>query len=243
MACAIADSLTRPARARTPCFLKGTKILTASGERPVESLQVGDLVSTVFGRERPIEWITRYRSGSRGRSPWARADGPVCIQRSALADNIPHADLYVTAGHAVLVDGLLVPAGSLINGITIFNCGAEGSDDLEFFQVKLVTHDVIYAEGAPCETMLRIGKSDEAFEAYSRRHEQRRDNHCAPIVCNGMRAELRSRARSALSPWLGPQKLDIVRERLELRALHVQSVAKVNAAVTLGARELELRAS
>ena len=43
------------------CFLKGTKIQTIAGERKVEDLAIGDLLPTVFGGERPIQWIGHYR--------------------------------------------------------------------------------------------------------------------------------------------------------------------------------------
>ena len=43
---------------------------------------------------------------------------PIRITRSALGDDVPHADLYVTQTHAVLVDGVLVEAGNLVNGNT-----------------------------------------------------------------------------------------------------------------------------
>ena len=42
------------------CFLKGTKIETADGERKIEDLRVGDLLPTKFGGLRPVQWIGRY---------------------------------------------------------------------------------------------------------------------------------------------------------------------------------------
>ena len=42
------------------CFLKGTNIRTAEGDRKVEDLVQGDLRPTVFGGICPIQWIGRY---------------------------------------------------------------------------------------------------------------------------------------------------------------------------------------
>ena len=61
----------------------------------------------------------------------------------------------MTAAHSLLVDGVLVPAEMLINGTTVTRCELE-SDELEFFHVKLESHDVVYAEGAPAETLLDV---------------------------------------------------------------------------------------
>ena len=41
------------------CFLKGTKIVTAEGERKIENLAICDLLPTMFGGLRPIQWIGR----------------------------------------------------------------------------------------------------------------------------------------------------------------------------------------
>src|ERR1700722_11740637 len=85
------------------CFLKGTKILTADGERKIEDLAVGDLLPTMFGGLRPVKWIGRYsRKKSDPSKPWVESALPVRIARSALAPNVPHADLYVTALHSIL---------------------------------------------------------------------------------------------------------------------------------------------
>ena len=55
------------------CFLKGTKIQTAEGERKIEDLTIGDLLPTVFGGLRPVQWIGRYPyKKSDPSKPWVR---------------------------------------------------------------------------------------------------------------------------------------------------------------------------
>lgn len=202
------------------CFLKGTRISTANGERRIEELAVGDLLSTVFGGMRAIQWIGRFsRTRSNPSKPWAKSARPVRIARSALAPNVPHSDLYVTQGHAVLVDGLLITAGNLVNGTTISLDAADAHDALEFFHIKLATHDVIFAEGAPCETLLKVDETMSNFADYLRKHGERdaQEAHCAPIVGHGGRSAMMTRARRLASPWLGPQKVDAIRARLGSR--------------------------
>lgn len=206
------------------CFLKGTRISTAAGERRIEDLVVGDLLPTVFGGLRAIQWIGRFsRTKSDPAKPWVKSARPVRIARSALAPNVPHADLYVTQGHAVLLDGLLIPAGNLVNGTTITLDGADGHDELEFFHIKLESHDVIYAEGAPCETLLRVDETMSNFADYLRKHGEQDTHavHCAPIVGHGRRSAMMTKARRLVSPLLGPQKVDIIGARLGSRAASI----------------------
>ncbi len=220
-------TLSKPTRANAvpvgaQCFLRGTKIQTAQGERNVEDLAIGDLLPTVFGGTRPVQWIARYRRTKADRSkPWVTQAQPIRIIRSALAPNVPHADLYVTSGHALLVDGVLVTAGCLVNGSTIARYAADEYEELEFFQVKLETHDVIYAQGAPCETLLKISETASNFADYFHLYgaEEKQDVYCAPVFGNGYRSELKMKVRSMMSPWLGPQEVDVIRERLEARAM------------------------
>lgn len=203
------------------CFLKGTRIATAKGERRIEDLAVGDFLPTAFGGLRAIEWIGRFsRVRSDSAKAWVKSARPVRIARSALAPNVPHADLYVTQGHAVLIDGLLIPAGHLVNGTTISLDAADGHDVLEFFHVKLETHDVIFAEGAPCETLLKVDETMSNFADYLRKHGEQdaQQVHCAPIAGNGRRSAMLTKARRLVSPLLGPQKVDVIGARLGARA-------------------------
>jgi hypothetical protein len=218
------------------CLLRGTTIQTASGNRKIEDLAVGDLLPTLFGGQRPIQWIARYpfrksdpsrpittqRPAIVGTRPWVKAVLPVRVARSALAPDVPHTDLYLTEWHALFVDGVLIPVGSLINGTTIKRDGARELSEVEYFNIKLENHDVIYAEGASVETLLEVDECAANFSEYLRKYGAPRTDEapCAPIAPYGGRGELRSRVRSAISPWLDRREpIDVIRDRLEERAI------------------------
>ena len=87
------------------------------------------------------------------------------------------------AGHSLLIDGVLAPAESLINGTTITRYEAREHDELEFFHIKLESHDVVYAEGAPAETLLTVEESAVNFADYLRRYgTPTEEARCAPIL-------------------------------------------------------------
>ncbi len=206
------------------CFLKGTKIRTAEGERKVEDLATGDLLPTLFGGMRPIQWVGRYaHKKSDPTKPWAKYARPVRIARSALAPNVPHADLFVTSWHALFIDDTLVLAGNLINGTTITLYAADEFDELEFFHIKLETHDVIYAEGAACETLVTVRETASNFAEYYRAYgaPKTEEVFCAPLLFyDGRRGQIKSRLRSAISPWFDcREKIDVIRDRLEERGI------------------------
>jgi hypothetical protein len=206
------------------CFLKGTMIRTADGNRKIEDLAVGDLLSTVFGGLCPIQWIGYYpyKKSDQAR-PWVKDVLPVRVARSALGPNVPNADLLVTKAHALLIDDVLVPAGELINGTTITFYDARDLDELEFFHIKLERHNVIYAEGAPCETVMNVNENAVNFAEYLRHYgpPTTQEAPCAPLLSfKGGRNEIKSRFRSAISPWIDRrQKVDIVRDELEERGI------------------------
>ena len=150
---------------------------------------------------------------------------PVRVARSALGFDVPRADFYVTRAHSLLINGVLVTAGSLINGTTITVYDPHELDELEFFHIKLERHNAIYAEGAPCGTMINVAESAVNFAEYLRHdgHPTIQEAPCAPLLsCTGGRREIRSRFRSAMSPWIDRrQKIDIIRDELEERGIAV----------------------
>ena len=201
------------------CFLKGTTIRTADGDRKIEDLSAGDLLPAVFGGMRPIQWIGRYPfKKSDPSEAWVKDILPVCVNTSALGPNVPHADLLLSKAHALLIDDVLVPVSNLINNTTIALYDARALGELEFFHIKLEAHDVIYAEGAPCETLRKVDENAVNFAEYLREYgpPTSEDALCAPLLGFGRRVEMKSRFRSAISPWFDcRQKLDIIRDKLE----------------------------
>ena len=190
----------------------------------IEDLSAGDLLPSVFGGTCAIQWIGRY-SFEKGdpTKGWVKGVLPIRIARSALGDDVPHADLYVTQTHAVLVDGVLVAAGNLVNGTTITRYDAAELDRLEYFHIKLPRHDVIYAEGAPCETLLEVDENAANFAEYLRQYgpPTAEETPCLPRFKYGYRkGEIRSHFRSAIAPWIDyRQEADIIRDKLDIRGM------------------------
>ena len=69
---------------------------------------------------------------------------------SALAPDIPVRDLWVSPRHALLLDGVFVPAELLVNAQTILQ--AEAVDQIDYFHLEFEAHEVILAEGTPAES-------------------------------------------------------------------------------------------
>jgi hypothetical protein len=60
---------------------------------------------------------------------------------------------------------------------------------MEFFHIKLESHDVIYAEGAPVDTLLEVDERAVNFAEYFRRYgaPNTEETPCAPLVSFGGR--------------------------------------------------------
>ena len=136
-----------------PCFLRGTRIRTVDGDRKIEDIRIGDLIMTKSGAAKPVLWVARRRYRRSEGARWVEYIRPVRIARDALGANTPSADLFITDTHAIHFDGDLIQALDLVNGTTIARYPADELDEIEYFHIRLETHDVIYAEGAECESL------------------------------------------------------------------------------------------
>jgi len=147
----------------TYCFSRGTGISTPNGQRAVETLAIGDEVLNVDGKAVAVKWVGRQTLSSFT----ARLSGelPVCISAGALGNGLPHRDLLVSPGHALLVDGALVNASALVNGTSIVKLQA-WQGDVEYFHIETEAHEVILAEGAAAETFID-SVSRERFDNYA----------------------------------------------------------------------------
>ena len=119
------------------CYAAGTRILTADGERAIESLSQGDIVLTLSDGElkaQPVKWLGHRRIDLTAH-PRPETVAPIRIERDAFADNMPHTDLLVSPDHAIFVDGKLICARQLINGTTIRR--EKGWTSVDYFHVEL----------------------------------------------------------------------------------------------------------
>ena len=70
---------------------------------------------------------------------------PICIKAGALDENVPRRDLWISPHHAMYLEGVLIEAKDLVNGVSIVQ--TERVEKVEYFHIELDSHDVIIAEG------------------------------------------------------------------------------------------------
>ncbi len=128
------------------CFAQGTHIACPGGERLVEYLQAGDLVLNAKGAPRVVRFVGR-RSLNLRRTP---QHAPVRIPAGCLGDGLPRRDLRVSPDHAIAFDGILVPANALLGTVI----RQEAVESVVYYHIQLDAHELVLAEGTPCETLL-----------------------------------------------------------------------------------------
>ena len=173
------------------CYCRGTQILTERGEIAVEDLRVGDVAVTAGGRRRPVIWLG-WRDLDLARHPRKSAVWPVRVCAGAFGDNLPQRDLWVSPGHNVHVDGVLIPAIALVNGATIEQVEM---DRVSYHHVELDAHDILLAENLPAESYLDCGNrsafanADGAIELFPDFLAKADRETCYPIRKSGAAVE------------------------------------------------------
>ncbi|MBA4351257.1 MAG: hypothetical protein C0427_08420, partial [Rhodobacter sp.] len=148
---AVAGDLLNLENTGVVCFTRGSRILTAEGEKAIEDLAAGDLVLTMDHGYQPIRWIGSSIVEGKGRF------APIVIEAGTLGNT---RTLRVSPQHRMLLSGwqaellfdepeVLVAAKMLVNDQTI---RAEDVDQVEYFHMLFDAHEIVYAEGAPSES-------------------------------------------------------------------------------------------
>ena len=180
------------------CYLHGTRIATPRGEVAVEALAEGDLVLTAGGQGKPVRWVGRRSFAGRFLAANPALD-PVRLCAGSLGGGLPRRDLLVSGKHAMMLDGLLIPAECLVDGVTIR--WERGLPRVDYVHIELDEHDVVLAEGAPSETFFDDG-SRQMFHNAAAAPPGRATGFCAPRVESGhaleaVRQRLGALARAA----------------------------------------------
>src|SRR6185369_14462193 len=144
------------------CFLAGTLIATAAGERPIESLAIGEMVTLADGTQKPIKWLGRMTVNLNRFN--RHSASPILIRAGALGGGLPKRDLFTSYRHGFAVNGVLVIAGLLVNGTSIVQCSDWKESTVTFYQVEVEGHELMLAEGAAAETFGEDGDNRELFD-------------------------------------------------------------------------------
>lgn len=147
------------------CYLEGTMIRTAAGEKAVEDIRAGDKVATYEeGREviKTVTWAGEKTARVRHDLPFDRAGYPVCIMADAIAPGVPNTDLFVTPEHCMYLNGKFVPARMLVNNRTIYY--DVSANTYKYYHIETESHSVLWANGALSESYLNTGNRREFIQ-------------------------------------------------------------------------------
>jgi hypothetical protein len=147
------------------------------------------------------------------------------VSRSAIADNVPHSNLYLSPMQAVLIDDVLIEVKDLVNGTSITRAMPEAMTDIEYFHIELETHEVILAEGAPVETLLVTHgrESFSNFVEYERLYGQDTRSAMVPytpvLAYSSARAHLKALLRLGMSQVIDVRDpIQVAYDRIAARA-------------------------
>ena len=155
------NGVSIPVSSVVPCFTRGTLISTPSGPIAIEKLRTGAVVLTLDHGAQKLCWI-----GSRKLnhveltvSPKLR---PIRVAAGSLGLGLPERDLLVSPQHRMLLNSaiaqrmfgsaeIFVPAKKLVGvpGITVDT----ELQSVEYFHLLFDQHEVVFAEGAPTESL------------------------------------------------------------------------------------------
>ncbi|SLN23367.1 hypothetical protein ROG8370_00815 [Roseovarius gaetbuli] len=160
------------------CFVAGTLIDTPEGPRAVETLVPNDLVTSLDRGAQPILWtnMRRIKAEVLAHTP---ALGPVRISAGALGNGLPRRDLLVSPQYRILVRSrvaarlfrapeVLAPAIKLTGSPGIAQHATTG--DIRYCHFMCAHHEIVLAEGAPCETLLRGTQASRPSRTAIARH-------------------------------------------------------------------------
>ena len=134
------------------CFAKGTLILTDHGQIAIENLAVGALIRCQDGQFRPAKWIGHTTVRAVGSfAPIVFAKGAIGNESELILS--PQHRVYLSGWKAEVLFGeteILVKAKDLVNGDTIYR---RDGGEITYYHVLLNGHHIIYANGAPAESL------------------------------------------------------------------------------------------
>ncbi|WP_417243157.1 Hint domain-containing protein [Celeribacter sp.] len=151
------DSVSEMHAMGIPCFVSGTRIMTPSGERPVETLQHGDLVTTLTMGPQPVLWAGRT-TVKHARLALQPELLPIRIRDGTIGNS---GDLWVSPQHGLVLPDLSRHAKSrvLVRAVHLLDHTdgrvrrARGCRDVTYHHLLLPQHALILANGCASESL------------------------------------------------------------------------------------------
>lgn len=144
------------------CFVAGTLLDTPNGPRAIETLDVGDMVTTHDNGPRPVRWIGQRTVSALGEF------APICFQKGAHGVTRP---VLVSPQHRVLVSGwqvelhcgedeVLVPAKALVDGETVIQA-PRGA--VTYVHLLFEEHEILRSSGLMSESYFPLANVEEGW--------------------------------------------------------------------------------
>ncbi len=228
------------------CFCSGTLIRTVRGDVAVEALRIGDLVVTEAGAHRAIRWLGHRRTNCAAH-PMPETVWPYRVRAGTLGEGLPYADLWLSPGHSLCLDDVLLPVRALAHGDLVSQVAV---DEVTYWHVELDSHDILFANGAASESYLDTGNRNGFDNAPYGARQLHPDfeplttvDFCRPYIASGpVLSRLRARLFEAKSrPQAVPQAalgLHLIADGAVLLPVHGEN--DVTFLVPTTSRELRL---
>lgn len=160
------------------CFLRGTMIETPQGQRRIETLAIGDLVTTYDGRALPLRWIGR-RKVSAAELLFYPDLRPVVLPQDMFGPGLPARRLKLSGSHRLAIGGwetellfgydiALMRANHLLGPSALpgekprrVNPGR----GIEYVHLLFDEHTLVLANGLACESFQLGARGELALEA------------------------------------------------------------------------------
>ncbi|MGB7318638.1 MAG: Hint domain-containing protein, partial [Planktotalea sp.] len=146
------------------CFTDGTKIQTKFGLVEIADIAVGDGVMTLENGVQEILWVGKTTVRGTGRL------APICFAPGAIGNS---SELRLSPNHRVYVsnpmvqlyfgsEAALIAAKSLVDDkdITI-----QEVEEVTYYHILTAQHDIVFANGAPTETLFLGAQGQHAIGA------------------------------------------------------------------------------
>jgi hypothetical protein len=147
------------------CFVAGTKIRTPEGEKAIEELQIGDLISTSNGAK-ALKFVCQ--STRSFNELLATGKNPIRVAAGTFGAT---ADLLMSPSHAINLEGSLIESGALIDHASVERVTEWNATELTYFNLELDQHELIWANGVATESYFSSyrtnGFSRQSWDNYS----------------------------------------------------------------------------